>query len=77
MHTATRLPGRFPANTKYVLESYGPVVRRYLEFPDGRKVELEPRKALTCHCAGRAAALVPAMPARADAKRKRPVHAAA
>ena len=51
MHRLTRLPARFPANTKYVLESRGPWVRRYIEFPDGRTVELNPRKAATCHCA--------------------------
>ncbi len=54
MHRLTRLPARFPANTKYVLESRGPWVRRYIEFLDGRAVELNPRKAQTYHCcAGR------------------------
>jgi hypothetical protein len=46
----TPLPNRFPEDTKYVLEAHGPLVRRYIEFPDGRKLELEPRKALTCRC---------------------------
>jgi hypothetical protein len=72
MHEKTkRLPARFPANSKYVLESRGPLVRRYVEFPDGRRVELAPRRALTCHCAERAAALVPAMSTDAKAKRRR------
>ncbi len=46
----TRLPEYVPENTKYVLEARGPLVRRYLEFPDGRRLELAPRKALTCRC---------------------------
>jgi hypothetical protein len=46
--TATRLPKRFPVGSKYVLESCGPLVRRYVEFPDGRKVPLPKRKALPC-----------------------------
>jgi hypothetical protein len=72
MHESSgRLPARFPANSKYVLESRGPLLRRYVEFPDGRRVELAPRRALTCHCAERAAALVPAMSADAEAKRRR------
>jgi hypothetical protein len=45
-----RLPARFPAETKYVLEARGPWVHRYVEFPDGRKIELSPRKALACKC---------------------------
>jgi hypothetical protein len=46
----TRLANRFPDNTKYVLEAHGPLVHRYIEFPDERRLELEPRKALTCRC---------------------------
>jgi hypothetical protein len=45
-----RLPARFPAETKYILEARGPWVYRYIEFPDGKKIELSPRKALTCKC---------------------------
>jgi hypothetical protein len=45
-----RLPARFPDDTKYVLEARGPWVHRYIEFPDGRKVELSPRKAQACKC---------------------------
>ncbi len=43
MYHLTHLPARFPANTKYAVEVYGPMVRRYVEFPDGRKIELSPR----------------------------------
>jgi len=51
MQRLARLPARFPANTKCVLESRGPWVRRYIEFPDGRTLELNPRKVQTCECA--------------------------
>ena len=46
-----RLPARVPIGTKYVVEGRGPFVRRYIEFPDGRRVHLATRKALTCTCA--------------------------
>jgi hypothetical protein len=46
-----RVPARVPVGTKYVLESHGSLVRRYVEFPDGRRIELATRKALTCTCA--------------------------
>jgi hypothetical protein len=36
-----RLPSRFPVGTRYVIEGRaGHICLRYLEFPDGRKVEL-------------------------------------
>jgi hypothetical protein len=36
-----RLPSRFPIGTRYVIEGRGGRIRlRYLEFPDGRKVDL-------------------------------------
>jgi hypothetical protein len=36
-----RLPSRFPVGTRYVIEGRGGHIRlRYLEFPDGRKVDL-------------------------------------
>jgi len=50
MRRASRLPKRIPAGTKYVLEAHGDKVRRYLELPDGRKVQLAARKAHTCNC---------------------------
>ena len=46
------LPERFPVGTKYVVESCGPVVRRYVEFPNGHKVILAKRMALPCIDAG-------------------------
>jgi hypothetical protein len=38
---ASRLPSRFPVGTRYVVEGRGGLISlRYLEFPDGRKVDL-------------------------------------
>ncbi len=48
MRKSNRLPTRFPDGTKYVLESVGGMVRRFVEFPDGRKISLATRKAQTC-----------------------------
>ena len=44
---AVRLPRRFPVGTRYVVEGRGGPKRlhvksRYLEFPDGRHVDLPP-----------------------------------
>jgi len=37
----SRLPSRFPVGTRYVIEGRGGRISlRYLEFPDGRKVDL-------------------------------------
>jgi hypothetical protein len=46
--TSNSLPTRFPVGSKYVVESRGPIVRRYVEFPDGHKVTLGERPALSC-----------------------------
>jgi hypothetical protein len=36
-----RLPSRFPVGTRYVIEGHeGRIQLRYIEFPDGRKVDL-------------------------------------
>jgi hypothetical protein len=48
MRSTSRLPARFPDGAKYVLESDGGMVRRYVELPDGRRVNLARRKAVTC-----------------------------
>jgi hypothetical protein len=53
MPSSSHLPTRFPIGTKYVLESRGPFVRRYVEFPNGRRIKLATRKALPCTCAER------------------------
>ena len=37
----SRLPSRFPVGTRYVIEGRGGrICLRYLEFPDGRKIDL-------------------------------------
>jgi hypothetical protein len=51
MRRTSRLPVRFPVGTKYVVEGRGQFVSRYVEFPDGRRVQLEARKALVCPAA--------------------------
>jgi hypothetical protein len=51
MVSIPRVPARVPSGTKYVLESHGSIVRRYIEFPNGRRVQLATRKALSCKCA--------------------------
>jgi hypothetical protein len=53
MPSASHLPTRFPAGTKYVLERRGPFVRRYVELPNGRRIKLATRKALSSTCAQR------------------------
>jgi hypothetical protein len=50
MSRSARLPARFPVGSKYVLESRGPFVQRYIEFPNGRRVRLSRRKAVPCGC---------------------------
>ena len=60
MATSSRLPVRYPIGTKYVLESRGSIVRRYVEFPDGHRINLKVRKALTCiRAAQRGVSIVP------------------
>jgi hypothetical protein len=50
---ASRLPRRFPEGTKYVVESDGPLVRRFVELPNGKKMILPSRKAISCGCGDR------------------------
>ena len=59
MQHSTRLPRRFPMGTRYVLEACGPVVRRYVQFPDGRRLELQARKAQSGKCVALQTSLVP------------------
>jgi hypothetical protein len=44
--TAT-LPKRFPVGTKYILEGSGPIVQRYIELPNGRRIKLKARNRRT------------------------------
>ena len=53
MRKASRLPRRFPEGTKYVVESDGPLVRRFVELPNGKKIILPSRKAISCGCGDR------------------------
>jgi hypothetical protein len=69
MPRSSRLPARFPVDTKYVVEARGDHVRRYVEFPDGHTMELTPRKALTCLCAD--SALVPPLDAGKSASKRK------
>jgi hypothetical protein len=78
MRDVSRLPKRFPVGTKYVLEGRGRFVRRYVEFPDGRRLPLELRKAQTCHCtAWQKIGLVPAMGAAETERSAHPKAASA
>ena len=51
MPRPARLPARFPVGTKYVLEGRGRLVRRHVELPNGRRIQLEPRRASAGVCA--------------------------
>ena len=53
MLSSSRKSGRYPVGTKYVLEVRGPLVRRYVEFPNGRRIKLATRKASSCTCVER------------------------
>ena len=52
IQSSARLPNRFPVGSKYVIESRGfddegaQVLHRYVEFPDGRIVNLATSKLL-------------------------------
>jgi hypothetical protein len=71
MRSSNRLPTRFPDGAKYVLESDGGMVRRFVEFPDGRRVALPARKAVACVCPELAdVSIVPAV-AETHAPRRR------
>jgi hypothetical protein len=80
MRKTRRLPSRFPVGTKYVLESRGGQVHRYVEYPDGRRLALSPREPATCDCLAlqelsivpeiAAAPEPPRKPARATARRR-------
>ncbi len=72
MRTSSRLPSRLPEGSKYVLESRGSWVQRYVEFPDGRRVRLRARKALPCCAAD--VTLVPKLAATAAVPRPREKH---
>lgn len=71
MRSRNRLPARFPDGAKYVLESRGGMVHRFVEFPNGRRVTLAARKATVCACPDLTeVSLVPVV-AEAHAQRRR------
>lgn len=72
MRASSRLPSRLPEGSKYVLESRGSWVHRYVEFPDGRRVRLRARQALPCCAAD--ASLVPKLAATAAVPGTRAKH---
>ena len=48
MPKSTQLPRRLPPGSKYIIESHGRkngcmLMNRYVELPDGRRVDLAPR----------------------------------
>jgi len=47
VNSAFQLPRRLPVGTKYVVESNGQFVRRFVELPNGVKIPLRKRKALS------------------------------
>ena len=55
----SRLPSRFPVGTKYVVEAHGSLVKRYVEFPNGRRIKLGGRKAQRCSSLEPVVSLVP------------------
>ncbi len=59
MRKSSRLPTLFPEGTKYVLESHGGEVHRFVEFPDGRRIALHKRKAATCACSDEDVSIIP------------------
>jgi hypothetical protein len=71
MPTSSSLRTRFPEGTKYVIEGRGPFVYRHIEYPDGERLELPPRKAATCTCVAKskAAAKRTKNPARKSLRR--------
>lgn len=79
MRSTTRLPTRFPDGAKYVLESHGGMVRRFVEFPDGRRITLASRKAVPCVCSeATEVSIVPAVVESQTSRRRaarRPVRA--
>ena len=51
MPSPARLPAHFPVGSKYVLEARGGLVQRHVELPNGRRIQLEPRRASAGVCA--------------------------
>ena len=65
MRNTYSLPKRLPEGTKYVVESAGQYVGRFVELPNGRKIPLTTRKAQPCACVERVS-IVPEQAADAE-----------
>lgn len=59
VRNASHLPKIMPEGSKYVVESCGKFVRRFVELPDGTTIRLPSRKAQTCGCGDRQVSIVP------------------
>lgn len=70
MRKSSRLPTRFPEGTKYVLEGHDGEVRRFVEFPDGRRIALSKRKAVACVCSDADLSIVPSVVAERKRARR-------
>jgi hypothetical protein len=69
---ASRLPSRFPIGTRYVIEGRaGLISLRYLEFPDGRKVDLPSDLAPRAAAGARQRRLRRSLPRKKDGARKK------
>ncbi|MPZ59471.1 MAG: hypothetical protein GEU91_23925 [Rhizobiales bacterium] len=72
--TSARLPKRFPVGSTYVVEARGSVkgmtlMHRYVQLPDGRRVELAARLVSICAASGATAV----KSRRSPANRSRPL----
>lgn len=55
----SRVRNEYPNGTKYVIVAHGEIVKRYVEYPDGRRVKLSNRKAHRCSLAETAVSIIP------------------
>jgi hypothetical protein len=55
----SRVRNEYPDRTKYIVEAHGDIVKRYVEYPNGCRVELSNRKSHRCSLADTVASIVP------------------
>ena len=55
----SRVGKNYPDGTKYVVEAHGAIVKRYLEYPDGRRIRLNNRKSHRCSWGETVTSIVP------------------
>lgn len=73
---SARLPKRFPAGTRYIVEARGSVqgmtlMHRYVQFPDGRRVDLAARFVRPCGATETARVLEPRRSTARSARQRR------